>query len=172
MEQIDFALRNLHKKHLSLVSWERMKRIPHNAAGKCRERDIRYLFETWEMQKMAGKSKSTNDSFGDTWFANIRLSERDRAAYDLWLEELDSNHVLAVEVILQQGWKVSVNFSSDNDGYVASATMKDVKDVNAGAVVTSWAGDWFDALMTTVYKITVLIGDDTIPHDNGKVRWG
>ena len=172
MTTLLYALRTLRRQHHFEQPWDKRYGIPAYTVGKRRELDLKNLIDAWERKTMPRKNQQQRDNLQDTWFANIRLTERDRVAYESWLNSLDDKQAVSVDLALQQGWKLSVSFSMDNDGYVASATMKDVKDVNAGAVITSWSGDWYDALMTTIYKIVVLVDESTIERDDKGVRWG
>lgn len=172
MDTFAALLQDMHHIHQQEYLRSQWLHVPKHAYMAMVAHDVnRVLLAYTELMMPKGK-KGSNEGFGDTWFANIRLSAQDRAGFDNWLVGANEAQAEVVAGIILEGWKISLAHNSETDGYIAAATMKDVKNPNYGAVITSFSGDWYDALMTTAYKIIVLVGDTTIAKETEGSRWG
>jgi hypothetical protein len=135
-------------------------------ANKKSERDIENSKASWEGKPRPGQEPNG----GFRGFINLDLSDEQKAAFPAWFDSQDFGETLSYHAF--SGVVLSVKKDAKGGGFMASATQKDVGNVNSGLAVTARAANALTAMERLVY-ILALLGDDweeTQPRAQGD-RW-
>jgi len=54
--------------------------------------------------------------------------------------------------MLENGYRLGFSFNPQNDAFICSVTCKAEESVNVGCTFTAFAGSWFEALQTALFK--------------------
>jgi len=127
----------------------------------------------WEKLWMPRKYQYNKNSMDfDTYFVPCRLNSADLKAFEAWRKEQKDGVENMIERGLTGGYKLSVTFSTEKQGFCASHTCKDPGSKHAGAILTSWAGDWLTAALMNIFKMEcVLLSEDDWSAAN-EDTWG
>ena len=87
-------------------------------------------------------------------YINLTLSEGERAGLDTWVAEGSFEPVFNAHVA--SGINYAVRLDPKSGGFLASATQRDVKSVNAGLCVTARARDALTAVFRCCYTVAIL----------------
>lgn len=128
------------------------------------------IWENTFMPRKYNTNKRTK-SF-DTWFANCKLTQLDKDKFEGWFTQHVDDLDIYMSQALTAGNKLSVTYSEANGAFCASFTCKDDSSPNYGGVLTSWSGDWMEAVFMGFYKITVLLADQPWPTTDDIEAWG
>lgn len=88
-------------------------------------------------------------------FHNINLSKSDEQAFEEWRKE-NTTGMAWIEVLSNDGYKVSFNFDDYNSGIKASLYCNSAKSDWAGYTLTAWAGDLQTAFDLLCFKHYVM----------------
>lgn len=135
-------------------------------ANKKNERDVANSKASWEGKPRPGQEPGN----GFRGFINLDLSDEQKAAFPAWFDSQDFGETLSYHAY--SGVVLSVKIDAKSGGFMASATQKNVDNVNSGLAVTARASNALTALERLVY-VLALLGDnweETQPRANGD-RW-
>lgn len=102
--------------------------------------------------KQNGKKSSGLDAYS---FVRCELSSEDKKAAKIWIAENTRDMGAITHDVVAEGYKLSVSFSSDHDTFTASLTGKP-DSLNEYKTLTARHADWVVAVMTVLYKHTVM----------------
>lgn len=54
--------------------------------------------------------------------------------------------------LLENGYRLGFSYNPQNDAFICSVTCKDETSPNSGKTFTAFAGTWFEALQTALFK--------------------
>lgn len=91
-------------------------------------------------------------------WANVYLNTSQREASRLFGS--DSDRVSScLATLLSDGYNVSFSFNEKTDSFTCTVIGKTCKECDLGWGMTSHAGDWFVALVRSLYKLFILRED-------------
>lgn len=111
----------------------------------------------------------TKDS---VYFAEVRLSKDDKADFEAWTDEVESDLDELVSVACREGYRFTVKYDYNNNCFSCSTTQQDTKHKNAKTVLISRGGDAIEPIFMNLYKIYRLFPNDPLPLDAGWDTWG
>lgn len=107
-------------------------------------------------------------------FVNITLTESDKAKFAEWQGKQGSKVYDQLDGLIQSGYKLSSSYDEANKCNIVSLTCREIGDVNYGYVLSSRAGNIWDALALTLYKHYEMCDDGDWAVDQRKTSnsWG
>lgn len=105
-------------------------------------------------------------------YVNIPLSAADKDSMAVWYDENPLESVLAY--LCGSGVVLSCKFLGAESAFLASATMRDVANCNAGYTVTARSSDALRAIMRVLYTVSLVgVSSDWSVYANtaGSDRW-
>lgn len=116
------------------------------------------LIEDWHMSR--GKSKSDGKSGGGTLprFVDVKLTAEERDEFTSWPAR-DGNLVTFLQSMADDGYRVGVAWSGEQQAYVVSLTCRAEGNVNSGLCMTSFARTLETALWLALYKHLEVTGE-------------
>lgn len=105
------------------------------------------------MARGRGKENSASKSDGKQWtrFVNIPLAGVLWA--DIESEFGDADQCFdSVSALLGSGYRLGLSFNTENDAFICSVTCRDGDNPNSGCTFTAFAGTWWAALQTALFK--------------------
>lgn len=126
--------------------------------------------ESIYMSRKANRKQSNN--FSDYWFVPCRLGGQEKKDFDTWSKKHGNDFEVLWATIMQQGFKQSCSYDNNNGCFIASATLNDDTHPDYGAVITSRAGNPFEAVALNIYKILVVLADAPLPREAVGDNWG
>lgn len=103
-----------------------------------------------------GASKNVKSAAKNYEFVRCELSAEDKKTAKLWIEDNTVDMGAIVHDTVASGYKLSCSFSSDFDTFTASLTGKPDESVNEYKTLTARHKEWITAVMTVMYKHTVM----------------
>jgi len=92
-------------------------------------------------------------------YLNVNISPEDAVAFDAW--ELKRNFGISdVAVLVDNGYKFSLNWDNHHSGFVASLYSGDAKLAWTGWTLTAWAADYETAMRLLFYKHYIMCEED------------
>jgi hypothetical protein len=92
-------------------------------------------------------------------YLNVNLSTEDEAAFDVW-ETKRIFGISDVAVLVDNGYKFSLNWDTHHDGFVAGLYSGSQKLAWTGWTLTAWAGDVDTAMRLLFFKHYILCEED------------
>lgn len=129
------------------------------------------VLETY-MAKRTNKPVRNNPSMFNTTFVEVRLGNAEKNHFHQWMEQDQETLGIELGTFISNDHKLSVSWDDQNVCFVASATCRDESSVNHNCCITSRSQDWFEAIMLTLYKATVLLGDKAWQSQSSDRSWG
>jgi len=124
-----------------------------------------------QSQGKNGNSKSSWN--GEVEFAYVSLNDSHDRAYEEWLKGEAGNTEDILEVLVGDGYSVSLSKDLISDGFKCSFTTKLPKHVNSGICITSWSDSPLDALYLNYWKTYILFEGKRAPvktEGGGRIR--
>lgn len=124
---------------------------------------------------MAAKSRKTVPNFNgafQTVFVDVRLAQQDKVQFEQFMQQGDDELGLLLAEFVSNGNKFSLTWDNDNSCFIASATCRDEGSVNLNHCISSRSQDWFEAVMLTVFKATVMLVDKAWSEVTSDRSWG
>jgi len=98
----------------------------------------------------AKPAKSTGDKWSTT-FVDIPLAGHSwEGIAGTWDTPEELYEIAAT--ILEEGYRLGFSYNAANDSFICSVTCKAEESVNNGKTFTAFAGSWYEALQTALYK--------------------
>jgi len=114
------------------------------------------------LPKNTGNSRSNSKNQQD-WqkfdFVEIRLDEKEKAAFKKMYADKAQELLGVVPELLSSGYKLSLTWDENNKTYIASITCKAPLDPNFNYIMTSRAGDPWEAVALGIYKHQFMCDD-------------
>lgn len=113
------------------------------------------LIEDWHMSR--GKVKGGNRESAATMprFVDVRLTAEQRIEFGRF-ELLHDDGVRALQSLADDGYRVGVTWSGEQQAYTVSLTCRNAESPNNGLCMTSFAKTLRDAIRLTVFKHVVV----------------
>ena len=132
-----------------------------NAYGAIETKANRLLNSFWRATTMA-KNVSKNYPNKANWnlrFLNQKLTQREKEVFEEWFADREKCD-LAVIKAMHDGYKISVQWQSDNE--IFNALLYPPKDgsANDGMAISSKSADWYKASAMLVFKHAILTRGD------------
>ena len=107
-------------------------------------------------------------------FCNVRLTDDDKADYEVWLEEQGAEVWRLQEDLLSQGMKISFSYDAENEAMICTYMGKLVSNSNERYCVTTRSYDFNQVVALAVWKFVVHLGGsiDNVGAGDGYKRWG
>lgn len=124
-------------------------------------------------QKYTKSAENKGDWNGNIEFAYVSLTDSHDRAYEEWVKSEAGNTEDLLEVLVADGYSVSLAKDLVSDGFKCSFTTKLPKHINSGICITSWSDSVMDALYLNYWKTYVLFEGKrapTKPETAGRVR--
>lgn len=158
--------------HPNWVVWEAFGLKPSVVSYDVRAFYFQRIIAKWERSIMPAKNKASSNNWGNTQFAQIRLSEQNKVEFNEWRSKAKFDAALEIGVFIANGWKSSITWDDGNKCYIVASTCKNDRDVNHDICVTSRSDDFAEALLLNVYKVTQLYRGKKLPLESGDANWG
>lgn len=109
---------------------------------------------------MATKSKSKTPKKAE-WqgYLRVNLTDQQDADFDLWKEK-EAIQLTDLDILLNNGYKFSLNWDDFHDGVSASLFASSTKLSWAGWVLTAWSDNVTDAMLLLFYKHYIICEED------------
>jgi len=111
------------------------------------------LWGDFYMARGKGHAKSTSGTAAkwNTTFVDIPLAG---STWDDIADEWKGADAVfgAASGLLEDGYRLGFSYSGQNDAFTCSVTCKDEASPNFGKTFTAFAGSWYEALQTALYK--------------------
>lgn len=92
-------------------------------------------------------------------FFNVNLTKEDEILFETWQPE-NTTGLNWIETLVNDGYKVSMDYDNYNQGYKASLYANSYKLAWAGYTLTAWAGDIQTAFNLLCFKHYVIAKQD------------
>jgi len=104
-----------------------------------------------------GKGKTTGQGGQGTMprFVDVKLTAEQRREFEAW-EQRDGDLVTFMQSLADDGYRVGVSWSGEQQAYTVSLTCRAEGNPNAGLCMTSFARSLSTALWLAVYKHVVV----------------
>lgn len=116
------------------------------------------------MAKNQSTQRSDNGGWnGNVEFAYVSLTEAHDRQYEEWLKNEAGTTEDLIQILVGDGYSVSISKDLVSDGFKCSLTTKLPKHVNSGICITSWSDNPLDALYLCFWKTYVLFEGKRAP---------
>lgn len=75
-----------------------------------------------------------------------------------------------LQTLLESGYKVSFSYDFPRSAVIVALTCRNEESTNNGKTLTSFAGDWYDALKVAQYKHFYALDEDWTNANSGQSR--
>lgn len=134
---------------------------------------VNRILKKWENAIMPAKyAKNDKTAWAETKFAQVTLTADQKDEFHRWWNQKAFDVPLEISTMIANGWKAGLTWDDANKCFIASATCKDERSVNANVCVTSRSDDYTEALLLNVYKVNVLFKNQPLPTERGGNTWG
>jgi hypothetical protein len=124
-------------------------------------------------QNSAKNGKGGNGYVSEIEFAYVSLTDAHDRDYEQWIKNEAGNTEDILEVLVGDGYSVSLSKDLVSDGFKCSFTTKLPKHINSGICITSWSDSVLDALYLNYWKTYILFEGKRAPvktEGGGRVR--
>jgi hypothetical protein len=109
------------------------------------------LIEDSNMARGKGSGKPVQSASVMPRFVDVKLTAEDRAGFQRWAER-DGDLVAFLQSMADDGYRVGVSWSGEQQAYTVSLTCRDEGNPNHGLCMTSFAKTLSTALWLALYK--------------------
>lgn len=135
-------------------------------SGKNRDTMLE-LVDAWPVmyvelgETILNKKESVKNGSGSSsqfkGFINYVLNEDDKVRFKSW--DVDDHDLwLLLSGDIQNGYKLTTSFNSQNDTYSATYMCNDASSPNLGFCLSAFAPDWYTAVKSLVFKHNEILG--------------
>jgi len=105
---------------------------------------------------------SKPDDFDWGGFINVRISDEDKAAFDLWAAETESTMWVDFQELVAKGFKFSLSYDGKGDFYLATFTAagRALIGIDLRCCLTARAPEWEVAIHLLMFKHEVMARGD------------
>lgn len=124
-----------------------------------------------------GKTKPKGSVAGQTAFSTefVQIPVGDLSWAEVEKQFGNTEEVFATfNELVTGGYKFSFSYSDANDAVICAMTCRDPESVNNGKTMSSFAVDWYSALVLALYKHVVIAGGNwsVAAAERSGVRFG
>lgn len=123
------------------------------------------------MPAKAKNNRNTGNPF-DVIFVSVKIDASEEAKFNEWTLRKDAEIAFDIAKAISDGHKIGVSWDNNNACFIVSATCKDESSINYNHCISSRSGEWYEALMMTVYKIQVMLADKAWSSGAERSNWG
>lgn len=109
------------------------------------------LIEDWHMSRGKGKGADSTRAVAMPRFVDVKLTAEQREEFQTW-ESRGGDLVTFLQSLADDGYRVGVSWSGEQQAYTVSLTCRQEGSVNAGLCMTSFARTLSTALWLALYK--------------------
>jgi len=113
------------------------------------------LIEDSNMARGKGQGTAVKGGAAMPRFVDIKLTAEQRTGFQNW-DQRDDDLVRRVQSLADDGYRVGVSWSGEQQAYTVSLTCRDSDSVNSGLCMTSFAKTLETALWLALYKHLVV----------------
>lgn len=113
------------------------------------------LIEDSNMSRGKGKAGQGNVGNAMPRFVDVRLTGEQRDEFKLWFPQ-EGGIIQGMQALADEGYRVGVSWSGEQQAYTVSLTCRDKDSVNNGLCMTSFARTLDTALRLALYKHRVV----------------
>lgn len=116
------------------------------------------LIEDWHMSRGKGKDAKAGSANALPRFVDVKLTAEQRAEFSSFTL-YEGDPVRALQSLADDGYRVGVSWSGEQQAYTISLTCRNSESVNNGMCMTSFAGTLETAVRLAVFKHVVVCNE-------------
>lgn len=111
--------------------------------------------------------------FRGTTMVNVSLTEKDKGKFQSWVSDLDFKLEDLLSEFGSRGYKLGISWIDRQNAWCVSVTGSENAKLNSGFTMSSWSDDVLEAILMSLYKITVVC-ENKVWEDyaSSNERWG